>query len=118
MALCPKCGVEILDTKLVMHCLGCLTKVYLERLCRWESEELVRHPNPKTAIAKAKGNPSRHLVLHADPDFTYCGLRPQGPRKNWLYERLDALPSGICAECLKALDKIRQAAHQAAGGAS
>jgi hypothetical protein len=100
---CPKCGELLPNEALVAQCSNCLNAAYLAHLQERERAFLTLAADPLMDLALARGDRTRHLVLHVDSVFCYCGIRPQGPPKKWLHHRISALPNTICTRCVEVL---------------
>ena len=80
-------------------CFTCVIREAVRCMREREMELLATDPNPKIWLRHAKGSFERHIALHADFNYAYCGDTLMGPRREWIESPLLSLPSGVCARC-------------------
>jgi hypothetical protein len=105
---CIKCGSRLPPLALGSICGNCLNDRYGDAMLTREREAWSRARPRDVALSHTAKGKLIHLVLGVDSTRTYCGQHATELRKRRRHVKLDALPDGLCTDCLSAFDVLRE----------
>lgn len=103
---CDECHTQLPDTKLKGVCAACLNKRYLGTMLKRERDTWAKIGFAEIELSRERGR-LQHLVLKIDAGITYCGERATEGRKKRERKKLDALPPGLCTNCLRNFQELQ-----------